>query len=70
MQVKPYDGKEGETIAIELKGKETPVSFLLTARSPDLILARPDLGIQYHFAESSAAELLELPELEKATTKE
>ena len=63
VQVKPYDGKEGETITIEPKGEATPITFLLTARSPDLILARPDLGIEYHLAESSGKELLRLPEI-------
>ncbi len=64
VQVKPYDGKEGETITIEPKGEEAPITFLLTARSPDFVLARPDLGIQYHLAESSGEELLKLQPLE------
>lgn len=66
VQVKPYDGNKGETITIEPKGEEAPITFLLTARSPDLVLARPDLGIQYQLAESSAEELLKLPEVEEA----
>ncbi len=70
IQVKPYDGKIGETIIIEFKDREQPLTFLLTASSPDLVLARPELGIQYHLAESSAEELLKLPKLEKAAVKE
>jgi hypothetical protein len=31
------------------------------------VLARPELGIEYHLAESSADELLKLPTMEKAT---
>ena len=64
VQIKPYDDKEGETITIEPKGDATPITFLLTARSPDLVLARPDLGIEYHLAETSADELLKLQPLE------
>jgi len=65
VEVKPYDGKEGETITLQLKGQEQPLTFLLTARSPDLVLARPDLGIEYHLADSSADELLMLSPVEK-----
>lgn len=67
VQVKPYDGKQGETITIEQGGEEAPITFLLTARTPDLVLARPELGIEYHLAESSGEELLTLPTIEKAT---
>jgi hypothetical protein len=54
-------------ITIEPGGKEEPITLLLTARTPDLVLARPELGIEYHFAESSGEELLKLPTIEKAT---
>jgi len=67
VQVKPYDGKQGETITIEPGGEEAPITLLLTARTPDLVLARPELGIEYHLAESSGEELLKLPTMEKAT---
>jgi len=70
VQVKPYDGKEGESITLELKDKEAPIAFLLTARTPDLVLARPELGIQYHLAESSGVELLKLPDLEEVAAEE
>lgn len=70
LQVKPYDGKEGETITIEIKGREEPITFVLTARSPDLVLARPELGIQYHLAEGGAEELLKLPPLEEVAAEE
>lgn len=61
IQVKRYDGKGGEAISVQLKGMEEPLNFLLSARSPDLVLARPDLQIEYHFPEASAEELLALP---------
>ncbi len=34
--------------------------YLITARKPDLVLVRPDLGLAYHLDASQAAELLEL----------
>lgn len=67
VQIKPYDGEPGETITIVPKGDAEPIRFLLTARTPDLVLARPELGIEYHLAESSGEELLKLPTIEKAT---
>lgn len=69
VQVKPYDGKEGEIITIETKGREPSLVFLLTSRNPDLVLARPDLGIQYHLSDHSADELLNLAPLEDTAEK-
>ncbi len=59
--VKVYDGKKGEKITVQFKDKEQPVQFLLTARAPDLVLARPELGIEYHFPAELADKLLSLP---------
>lgn len=64
MQVKGYDGRSGEAVTVTLEGKSSPLNFLLTAREPDLVLARPELGLQYHFPAESAAELLALPAAE------
>ncbi|MCW9088337.1 MAG: DUF4340 domain-containing protein [Gammaproteobacteria bacterium] len=58
-QVKAYDGNAGEAITVQLDAGEQPFEFLLTAREPDLILARPKLGIQYHFPAEAAAQLLQ-----------
>jgi len=65
VEVKPYDGKPGDSITLQLKGREKPLSFLLTAHKPDLVLARPDLGIEYHLADNSADELLKLSPVKK-----
>ncbi len=64
LEIKPYDGQPGEEIAIKLDGAEHPFELLLTSREPDLILARPALGIQYHFSAASAGGLLQLPAME------
>lgn len=61
LEIKPYDGKGGEAITLKLRESAQPLELLLTAREPDLILARPALGIQYHFDATSAAKLLQLP---------
>ncbi|MGM0593617.1 MAG: DUF4340 domain-containing protein [Pseudomonadota bacterium] len=66
LQVKPYDESEGEAVTIRLQGEKRPVKLLITAREPDLILARPELGIQYHFPAESATELLQLPAADSA----
>ena len=66
MEIKPSDDKTGEKITIKMAGEE-PLELLLTAREPDLILARPKLGIQYHLDASNAKGLLQLPGMEDET---
>lgn len=61
LEIKPYDGKPGEKVSLTLSGVPQPLELLLTSRSPDLILARPEQGIQYHLDANSAAKLLQLP---------
>jgi hypothetical protein len=61
IEVKPYDGQTGEVITLQPKDTEQPLQFLLTARDPDLVLARPELGIQYHLPAEAAAKMLQLP---------
>ena len=59
--VAAYQGEEGEDmIEITLDGKEN-IQFTLISSEPELILARPDLGIQYHLNEGSLAKLTRLP---------
>lgn len=65
LEVKPYGGADGEKITLTLKGQEQPLELLLTAREPDLVFARPELGLEFHFDAASASELLQLPALEK-----
>jgi len=65
VQVKRYDGAKGERISVQLKGQNKPLTFLVTARKPDLVLARPDMGIEYHFPTGNAQQMLSLPPLKK-----
>lgn len=62
LEIKPYDGKGGEPITLTLRDTGHPLELLVTSRQPDLVLARPELGIQYHFDAATAAQLLQLPE--------
>jgi hypothetical protein len=69
IQVKVYDGRQGDPVTLQLKGDDQPLTLLVTARKPDLVLARPDLGIEYHFPEESAGQMLTLPPQEKKDEK-
>ena len=49
----------GETVSITLAGQEQPVDFMIVSRESELILARPDFGIQYKLGDRSK-DFLEL----------
>ncbi len=70
LEIKPYDKKTGEKILLQTSSDEQPLELLLTSREPDLILARPELGIQYHFDASAAGALLQLPKIEASASEE
>jgi hypothetical protein len=60
--VKPYaKGTPQGSITVQLTTPAQTLHFDIMARQPELILARPDLGLQYHFSAESAKALLELP---------
>jgi len=63
LEVAPYDGRKGDMIRLTLTGRDEPLVFLVTERTPELILARPDLKVQYHLPASSVADLLTLQPL-------
>ncbi len=65
LDIKPYDGAEGERVSLKLNASNEPIEFLMTAQEPDLILARPDIGLQYHFDAASSVNLLQLPRMEE-----
>jgi hypothetical protein len=59
--ITPADpGAEGEPVTLTLKDPAQPVRFLISARKPELVLIRPDLGLEYHMGD--AGDLLALPE--------
>lgn len=73
LSVEPYTPAKGKStdtgeIRIQLAQRQKPLVFRIVARKPDLILARPDLGIEYHLPKDQAKALLTLtgaPEGEK-----
>lgn len=59
--VKRYaPGKAQGSITVQLQDPARELHFDIMARKPELILARPDLGLQYHLSTDIAKALLEL----------
>jgi len=54
-------GGHGDTVTVTLRDAG-PINFVIMAREPDLVLGRPDWGIQYHLTGDVGAGLLALPE--------
>ncbi|MGD8312486.1 MAG: DUF4340 domain-containing protein [Gammaproteobacteria bacterium] len=52
------DGETGEAVSIRTRANPEGIRLLILARSPELILARPDWGIQYHLSGTTGAGLL------------
>ncbi|VAW75471.1 hypothetical protein MNBD_GAMMA13-1414 [hydrothermal vent metagenome] len=50
-------GQDGEPVEVSIANRKSPIQFLVVKREPDLILARPDYGIQYHLGNRSEAML-------------
>jgi hypothetical protein len=63
LSIRPYvPGKAGTNITLVIDGSETPLVFELASRTPQFILARPDLGIEYHFSNGMGERLLGIGE--------
>ncbi len=63
LTIKAYQGGDvEELIKITLNNQQT-IEFQMLSSEPELILARPELGIQYHLSEGSLARLTRLPNL-------
>jgi hypothetical protein len=64
LQVKLYSAPGSQDEAAEIitlrQGAEQ-LRFLIVSRTPELILARPEIGIQYHLPQDAAQRLLMLP---------
>lgn len=59
LEVEPFTGATGqETIHIGLENGDQ-VNLTVIERSPELVLARPEWGIQYRFSSQTARRLLE-----------
>jgi hypothetical protein len=55
----PVDGSE--TVTLGFSNAAEPITFQIVTRTPELILARPELGIQYHLQADMAGLLLAIP---------
>lgn len=61
--IQPYEEDEVKgRIMVRIEGEEQPLQFDILAREPELVLARPDAGVQYHLTEETARGLLEIRE--------
>jgi hypothetical protein len=56
------DQDSTETVRITLQGQQQPVEFRIISRTPDLVMVRPDWGMQYHLGAEQIPQLLALPE--------
>lgn len=62
MRIEPWqatDQHQGK-IVINFKDQPGEVIFIIAATEPELVLARPDIGIAYYFDKEQAEKLLEL----------
>jgi hypothetical protein len=57
----PNDVQAGETVTIRTRDSDQPLVLRIVSRSPDLVLARPDWGIQYQLPGSEADGLFTRP---------
>lgn len=66
LQIRPYAGTAvQDQITLRLRNTPAPVHFYIIARAPEFILARIDLGLQYHLPIELADRLLKLPALSR-----
>ncbi|MEJ2651077.1 MAG: hypothetical protein P8173_04625 [Gammaproteobacteria bacterium] len=72
VRVAPYEkhASQGEVV-ITLAGQSQPLRFQIVARKPELVLARPEIGMQYYVASEQADRLLSVqaPKPEAATAQ-
>ena len=58
LHIQPTDAVlDGEPVKVGLADSIPPIKLLIVARDPELILARPDFGVQYRMGSHSASML-------------
>ncbi|MGH8539429.1 MAG: DUF4340 domain-containing protein [Stenotrophobium sp.] len=55
----PKEGSKGDVITVSFKN-HTPVRFVVVSRRPELVIARPDLGVRYTLSEQMVDTMLQL----------
>lgn len=67
-RIKPY---QVSTLPLQVIAAQlddgSQIEFYLIATQPDLVLARPDLGLQYHFSEGQGSGLLKVQNADTST---
>jgi len=63
LYVRSHDGQQATaTVTLHTRDQDQPLVLEVIARAPELVLARPDWGIQYHLGGGLANDLFSLPE--------
>lgn len=55
----PKDGVKGDEVNVTLKGG-TVIKYIVTARDPQLVIARPDIGVSYTLSKQLVDEMLKV----------
>jgi len=58
-----------KTVAIEFDAATPAITFQVVSHAPNLVLARPELGIQYHLTGDYESLLFQLPGISKVATE-
>lgn len=62
VEVDRYEGEAARgALMVSFEGGAAPIEFLLLETAPELVLARADLGLRYHFTAEQARRLLQPP---------
>lgn len=66
--MEPPEGSKGDEVTVILKDRV--LKFIVTARDPQIILARPDLKVRYTLSKALEAELFKFAEAPQEETKD
>jgi len=64
LQVTRYQNQAAQD-KVHVRLQDGAIEFLILAREPELILARPDAGLQYHLGSGAAQRLLQWPQADE-----
>ncbi|MFP5344619.1 MAG: DUF4340 domain-containing protein [Gammaproteobacteria bacterium] len=67
LQVTRYQNQAAQD-KVQVRLQDGAIEFLVLAREPELILARPDVGLQYHLGSGAAQRLLQWPQADEIST--
>jgi hypothetical protein len=71
LYVRRYAGTDSsESVTIHTQEAEQPIELHILSHAPDLVIARPDWGIQYHLTTGLEESLFTLPEPPQASQDE